>query len=193
MSKAWVTRNLGMFTGVDQTQNFRELGMVFPCRVVRRSERPQRWLRGVTLPLPMSYEHAGQPCSSAELLAGTETAGLLIWQRGALRYERYFLGLTRRSQWSLWSVTKSWVATLIGVALKERAIASLHDNVTQYVPRLTGSAYDGVTIEQVLQMSSGARWDEAYANAASDIREAGRALAQGGSRGDVAAKLEREH
>jgi len=193
MSKAWITRPLGMFTGVDQTQNFRELGTIFPCRVIRRSERPRRLLRGEPLLLPASYEHTGQRQSSADLLASTETAGLLIWQRGVLRYERYFLGLTRRSQWSLWSITKSWVATLVAVALKERAIGSLDDAVTQYVPRLAASAYDGVTLKQLLQMSIGARWDETYSDAASDIREAGRALAQGGSRSEVAATLKREH
>ena len=194
MAKAWVSRPLGMFSGADQTRNFRELAAIFPCRVVRRSEPPSRFARGTPLQLPASYVHDGRTSSSAALLAGTETAGLLVWQRGALRYERYFLGVTRSTQWGLWSITKSWVGSLVGVALAEGAISSLDEPVTRYVPRLADSAYDGVAIKHVLQMSSGARWDEAYWDASSDIRAAGRALAQGeSSRGDIARGLQREH
>jgi CubicO group peptidase (beta-lactamase class C family) len=192
MSKAWVTKPLGMFTGADQTENFRSLASIFPCRVIRRAERPYRFERGTTLQLPPTYVHEGERRSSAELLASTETAGLLVLRRGALVYEKYWCGLARSRQWALWSISKSWVSALIGSALAEGAIGSLDDRVIDYVPRLAGSAYDGATIKHVLQMSSGARWDEAYWDAESDIREAGRALALGGARSEVAASLRRE-
>jgi CubicO group peptidase (beta-lactamase class C family) len=189
MSKAWVSKPLGMFTGADQTENFRSLASIFPCRVVRRADRPFRFARGAALQLPATYVYEGQRRSSAELLASTETAGLLVLRRGALLYEKYGCGLARSRQWSLWSISKSWVSALVGVALAEGAIGSVDDRVIDYVPRLAGSAYEGATIKHVLQMSSGARWDEAYWDAESDIREAGRALALGGARSEVAATL----
>lgn len=192
MSKSWVTKPLGMFAGEDQTQHFRELASILPCRVVRRAPNPARFHRGAPILLPEAYVYDGKRRSVAELLESTETAGLLVARGGSLRFEKYWLGVTRTTQWGLWSVTKSWVSALIGVAVAEGAIASVEDLVVRYVPELTGSAFEGATLRHVLQMSSGARWDEAYWDAASDIREAGRALARGGSRSEVAVTLQRE-
>lgn len=192
MSRAWVSKPIGMFSGADQTENFRSLASIFPCRVIRRAERPFRFARGPALELPASYAFDGRRRTSSELLASTETAGLLVLHRGALVFEQYWLGMSRTRQWSLWSITKSWVSALIGAAVAEGAIESVSDPVMRYAPRLAGSAYEGTTIRHVLQMSSGARWDEAYWDAASDIREAGRALALGGSRSEIAPTLQRE-
>jgi hypothetical protein len=174
---AWVTRPLGMFTGADQTENFRSLSTIFPCRVVRRAPVACAFPPAKPVVLPASYACDGAHLSSAELLGSTESVGLLILHRGALRYERYWLGADATTQWSLWSITKSWLSALMGIAVGEGAVGSIDDQVTDYVPRLAGSAYEGATIKHVLQMSSGARWDEAYWNASSDIREAGLALA----------------
>lgn len=68
------------------------------------------------------------------------------------------------------SVAKSITSTLIGAALKQGYIRSLSDSVTRYVPALAGSAYEGVSIRDVLMMSSGARWNETYTDPTSDRR-----------------------
>jgi CubicO group peptidase (beta-lactamase class C family) len=192
MSKRWVSRNLGLFTGADQTDNFRSLASIFPCRVVRRADRPHRFVETKPLRIPRTYAFDTERRSSATLLADTETVGLIVLHRGRIAYEKYWLGVTPSTQWALFSITKSWLSALIGVAVAERAITSIDDQVTAYVPRLAGSAYEGATIEHVLQMSSGARWDESYADADSDIRASGRALAAGEGRTEVAVGLKRE-
>jgi CubicO group peptidase (beta-lactamase class C family) len=192
MSSRWVSKNIGMFTGADQTQNFRALAAIFPCRVVRRSDKPHRFASAKPLRLPSVYRYESERRSLAALLGATETVGLLVLHRGRIAYEKYWLGVTASTQWSLFSITKSWLSALIGIAIAERAIGSVDEQVTQYVPRLAGSAYDGATIKHVLQMSSGARWDESYADADSAIRRSGRELAEGGSRTEIAIELERE-
>ena len=68
------------------------------------------------------------------------------------------------------SIAKSITATLIGAALQQGKIAGLDDPVTKYVPALLGSAYEGVSIRDILLMSSGVRWNEAYTDPASDRR-----------------------
>src|SRR4051794_20006974 len=191
MSKRWVSRNLGLFTGADQTDNFRSLASIFPCRVVRRADRPHRFVETKPLRIPRTYAFDTERRSSATLLADTETVGLIVLHRGRIAYEKYWLGVTPSTPWALFSITKSWLSALIGVAVAERAITSIDDQVTAYVPRLAGSAYEGATIEHVLQMSSGARWDESYADADSDIRASGRALAAGEGRTEVAVGLKR--
>lgn len=58
---------------------------------------------------------------------------------------------------------------LFGVAIGDGSIRSLDDSVTDYLPTLRGSAYDGVTIRQLLQMSSGVSWNEDYDDPGSDL------------------------
>jgi CubicO group peptidase (beta-lactamase class C family) len=68
------------------------------------------------------------------------------------------------------SIAKSITSTLIGAAVKQGYIGSLSDPVVRYVPSLAGSAYDGVSVRDVLMMSSGARWTETYTDPTSDRR-----------------------
>ena len=74
-------------------------------------------------------------------------------------------------RWTSFSVAKSFVSVLVGAALADGAIESLDDPVTRYVPELAGSAYEGVTIKQLLTMSSGVDWDEDYKNPDSDANQ----------------------
>jgi len=78
---------------------------------------------------------------------------------------------------------------LFGILIEEGAIGSIDDPVTQYVPALKGSAYDGASIQNVLQMSSGVTFNEDYFDFYSDINKMGRVLALGGSMDDFAADL----
>jgi CubicO group peptidase (beta-lactamase class C family) len=101
-------------------------------------------------------------------------------------YEGYWLGASRSSQWSVWSITKSFVSALVGVAVAEAAIASVLDPVDKYVPELSRGAYAGVSIRDVLQMSSGVAWCEDYSDPGSDIRKSASGLSVGESRDDLA-------
>ena len=69
------------------------------------------------------------------------------------------------------SLAKSFVSTLVGAAVKDGYIASIADPVTKYLPQLSGSAYDKVSVRDVLMMSSGVKWDETYVDPASDRRK----------------------
>lgn len=89
------------------------------------------------------------------------TAGLLVFKDGAIALERYAMGNTPTSRWTLMSVAKSVTSTLVGAALHDGSIASLDDPVIRYVPVLAGSAYEGVTVRQLLRMTSGVGWNEA--------------------------------
>jgi len=83
--------------------------------------------------------------------------------------------------WMSMSVAKSFVSALVGAALADGAIRSVEDPVTAYVPELAGSAYDGVRIKDILQMSSGAKWNEDYSDPESDIARFAAVFASGAS------------
>jgi CubicO group peptidase (beta-lactamase class C family) len=87
-----------------------------------------------------------------------------------VKLERYRFGNTDRTRWMSMSVAKSITSTLVGAALKEGYIRSLSDSVTRYVPSLAGTAYDGVSVRDVLMMASGVRWNETYSDPTSDRR-----------------------
>lgn len=98
-----------------------------------------------------------------------DVAGLIVVKDGAIVYERYALGNTPTSRWLSYSVAKSVTSLLVGAAIRDGYIHSVDDAVTDYLPLLRGSAYDGVTIRNLLQMSSGIAWDEDYADREADI------------------------
>ena len=114
---------------------------------------------------------------------------LLVLKDGQIAFEDYYLGTGADDLRIGWSVSKSYLAALMGIVVAEGAIASLDDQVTKYAPALSGAAYDGVTIRQVLTMTSGILFDEDYFDYNSDINRMGRVLALGGKMDDFAASI----
>ena len=96
-------------------------------------------------------------------------AGMVIIQDGKVRLERYGLGFDAKGRWTSFSVAKSFTSTLVGAAIKDGKIKSLEDKVSQYIPGLRGSAYDDVSVRQLLMMSSGVAWDENYEDPKADV------------------------
>ena len=113
----------------------------------------------------------------------------MVLKDGDIVYENYFQGTGPDDLRISWSVAKSYLSALVGILLDEGKIASLDDPVTQYAPQLKGSAYDGATLRNVLQMSSGVTFDEDYLDKNSDINRMGRILALGGKMDDFTADL----
>jgi CubicO group peptidase (beta-lactamase class C family) len=97
------------------------------------------------------------------------TAGLVIIHDGKIRVEKYGLDFDGNGRWTSFSVAKSLTSTLVGAAIKDGYIKSLQDKVTVYIPEMKGSAYDDVTVEQLLTMTSGVKWNEDYEDRNSDV------------------------
>ncbi|MEY4999922.1 MAG: hypothetical protein RIS00_1966 [Pseudomonadota bacterium] len=97
------------------------------------------------------------------------TAGLVIVQDGKIRLEKYGLDFDGNGKWTSFSVAKSFTSTLVGAAIKDGYIKSLDDKVTVYIPEMKGSAYDDVTVAQLLTMTSGIKWNEDYEDPKSDV------------------------
>ena len=102
----------------------------------------------------------------------TRAAGLLVIHDQQIVLERYSLGHTEDKPWVSFSVAKSVVSLLFGAAIKDGLIKDVNELVTDYLPRLKGGAYSGVRIKDLLQMASGAAWNEDYADPNSDVANA---------------------
>lgn len=142
-------------------RNFRAMETVFPGHVVRAGKKVR--------PLP-----AGRPLRIAAAdvdaaMTHLRIAGLLVVQDGKIRLERYSLDYGPSGRWTSFSVAKSFTSTLVGAAIRDGYIRSINDPVTRYVPDLAGGGYDGVTIRQLLTMTSGVKWNEDYTDPNSDV------------------------
>ncbi|MBO9473480.1 serine hydrolase [Shimia sp. R10_1] len=114
---------------------------------------------------------------------------VVVLKDGAVVHESYHQDTAPEDLKISWSVAKSYLSSLMGIVLAEGHIESLDDPVTKYAPLLKGSAYDGATIKNVLQMSSGVTFNEDYLDFHSDINRMGRVLALGGTLDGFAAGL----
>lgn len=123
------------------------------------------------------------------------TAGLVVLQDGKVRFERYALGFDAAGRWTSFSVAKSFTSTLVGAAIQDGHIKSLEDKVSRYIPGLRGSAYDDVTVRQLLTMSSGVRWNEDYEDPKADVAQFNNAKPDAGMDATVSylRKLPRAH
>lgn len=142
-------------------QNFPHMESVFPGHVVKASRKPLALPAGPPLPVPAGEVDA--------FIAANNVAGLIVIQDGAVRLERYARGLTRDGRWTSFSVAKSFTSTLVGAAIRDGFIKSVDEPVTKYIPDLAGSGYDGVTIAELLTMTSGVKWNEDYTDPQSDV------------------------
>jgi CubicO group peptidase (beta-lactamase class C family) len=98
-------------------------------------------------------------------------AGLLILDDGKIVHETYRFGNTEQTRWMSMSIAKSVTSTLVAAAVRDGYIERIDDQVTRYVPSLEGTAYDGVSIRDVLTMTSGVEWNETYTDPESDRRQ----------------------
>ncbi|KLE36108.1 beta-lactamase [Aurantiacibacter luteus] len=124
---------------------------------------------GAVHPLP-----AGAPLDMGDFdleafMEAQGTAAIVVVLNGEVVLERYGLGFGPTGRWTSFSVAKSLNSTLVGAAVLDGAIESLSDPVSRYIPDLAGSAYDDVTIRQLLTMTSGVRWNENYSDPQSDV------------------------
>ncbi|MGI9343212.1 MAG: serine hydrolase domain-containing protein [Gammaproteobacteria bacterium] len=172
--------------------NFRSMDRLFPTRAVRRSFYTHEFPHEPA-PLPAEYTYGGQAKSVTAFLEDTWTTGLVVIRDDRIVFEDYYLGNAADSRTISWSLSKSFVSALIGIAIAEGRIANVAEPVTNYVEALSDTGFDGVPIRDVLQMSSGIRFDEDYGAFFSDINVVGRSVAFGGSLDEIVTRFPREH
>ena len=146
---------------------FRHMGEIYPSRPVHRAGPVSELPRGVEL-APPSYDHGGKAHPLVDFFARARTTGFIVLKNGKIIFERYRFGADEKSHFTSWSMAKSFVSTLVGFAVAEGKIRSIDDPISDYLPELKGSAYDGVPIKAVLQMSSGVAFTEDYVSSTSD-------------------------
>lgn len=141
--------------------NFRSMDQLFDTRPVDRAGSV--WALPVrSSALEFTYASAGASIPARQFEERTFTNALLILKDGTVVYEHYRNLSDERSHFASFSMAKSIVSMLVGIAVGEGRIHSLEDTVERFVPELKGSGYEGVSIRDLLRMRSGVAYDERY-------------------------------
>jgi CubicO group peptidase (beta-lactamase class C family) len=187
VTRLWHMANL--FDPDRIVHNFQHMDEILDSRTVARGGEVLEFARG-TYSLPKSFRYRDRPYDTEAFLDELVTTGLIIVQDDTILLERYQRGHAPAGHHIAWSVSKSVVSALFGIAVEEGHVPDIMAPVTDYLPELEGSGYDGVPIKHVLQMSSGVGFNEDYGDPFSDINRMGPSMALG-SLLDFAATLER--
>jgi|TARA_B110000914_G_scaffold64934_1_gene56681 CubicO group peptidase (beta-lactamase class C family) len=153
-----------------QINTFRNIDRLFPTRAVPAGDGYLELKHKNMAFSYFSFKADGQTYDLYDYLAIGRVSGLLVLHDGEIAYENYLMGNSDRSRWMSMSVVKSMLAMLVGATIHDGHIQSIDDPLTNYVPRFKETAYDGVTVRQLLQMTSGVSWNETYTDPSSDRR-----------------------
>lgn len=98
-----------------------------------------------------------------EVLEKSGTTAFIVLKNDQILYEKYFDDYTKATDHPSFSVSKSFISALIGIAIEEGHIKSLDDPIRNYLPELDTS-FDPVTLSHIINMQSGIKFSEGYFN-----------------------------
>jgi len=123
--------------------------------------------KGTPIPWAIHKNYNKVKISDSSLAHFSEfgTIAFLVIKNDSILHEEYWDGYSDSSYSNSFSMAKSIVSLLIGCALDEGKIKSLDQPITDYIADYKGPEYEKITIKDLLTMSSGLNWDEAYSSA----------------------------
>jgi CubicO group peptidase (beta-lactamase class C family) len=137
----------------------------FPSRPIEAAAEPFRFKTGTwpgleTISVPTDQGVAKRDLN--QFMTETGTTAFIVLHGDELLTERYYNGASRDSVMTSFSMAKSFLSALVGIAIAERRIASVDDGITKYVPELTerDPAFGRITLGDLLSMSSGLEYSE---------------------------------
>lgn len=155
----------------EQVEAFDRLETIFPTRTISRGRAaPQPLPTSADALPPLCFNSNGKQCDLYDYVSRNRCVGLLILKNGRIVLENHELGHDSGSRWMSMSMAKSVTSLLVGCAISDGHIRSVDDDLVDYLPELGGSAFEGVSVRQLLQMTSGVGWNEEYTDPCSDRR-----------------------
>ncbi|MGB4122749.1 MAG: serine hydrolase [Bacteroidales bacterium] len=146
----------------------------FPAETINKGDTAFHFIPSdsfISLNLPEGFCEGGFENSFIDFLENTKTVALLIIKNDTLQFEHYSKGFQADAMVSSFSVSKSFVSALVGIIIEEGYIKSVHQSVTGFIPELLNSdiRFSKITLEHLLNMQSGIRFNEGYSTPFSDM------------------------
>lgn len=131
---------------------------VFDNSIIKKSTRPQAW------PISDNYNKKALSPEFLQKLKAKETVAFLVIRNDSIQYEEYWDGYSQNSHSNSFSIAKSYVSALTGIALKQGKIKSIDQPVSDFITEWKSDDRRFITIKHLLTMSSGLNWSEAYSD-----------------------------
>lgn len=139
---------------------------IFPSRKVLGSSSPFRFHPKT----PKEYYRYSALDTLDSFLKNSKTVAFLVIRNDSILYENYWKGFDESSKVASFSMAKSVTSLLIGCAMEDGYIKSTQDLVIQYIPELAQKkGFEQMTLEHVLQMTTGIAFSENYFNPFSEV------------------------
>jgi CubicO group peptidase (beta-lactamase class C family) len=130
---------------------------IFPTRIIKNGNL-EPWK------VAADYNKAKMPDSVRAELEKLQTVAYLVVKNDSIKYEEYWDRYGEKSLSNSFSMAKSVIGLLIGIAHDEGKIKSLDEPICDYLPQYCDENSKRVTIRHLLMMSSGSTWDESYSS-----------------------------
>lgn len=114
--------------------------------------------------VPKSINQNDTKIAFEKYLEDKETTAFIIIKQDTILYEKYFNGYDRESIETSFSMAKSYVSALVGICLEEGLIESTEDSITKYLDLFKNPGFENITIQHLLDMQSGIKFNESYVN-----------------------------
>ncbi len=149
--------------------SFRNMDRLMPKQDIRSPQKKFQFNEQLQHVYDVHYEVNGSIFSVGHFLQKVFATGFIVIKNDNIVAEQYVNGYSRHTTAMSMSVAKSIVSALIGIAVDEGAIKDIHAPITTYLPELTDTGYDGATVKDILQMSSGVKFNEDYSDKDAEI------------------------
>lgn len=142
----------------------------FPKRIIEKDSIPFQFYIAKKGDYPKTASNnLGDTLTFDEFLEDHETVAFLIIRNDSIQYEKYFNGYSESSIVPSFSMAKSITSILIGCAIDDGIIQSVSEPVTHYIPEMKENGFGQVSIEHLLQMTSGLEFNEGYYNTFGEV------------------------
>ena len=149
--------------------SFQHIRELIPTARIARTAAPDPLPRAERDVLGFQFSYGDRELTVAEMLEETYTDGFLVLHQGRVVAEHYFNGMAPDVPHLLMSVSKSVTSAVAGV-LAGRGLLRVSAAVEEIVPELSGASFEGATVQDLLDMRAGTRFDESYENPEADVR-----------------------
>lgn len=163
--KTWMYKAISITYLKGYTSSYIHDYNFFPSNTIESGEH-QEWL------ISSKYNNAELPQFIQEINNSLETTAFLVIKNDSILFEEYWHGYSEDSLSNSFSMSKSWVSTLIGIAIKDGQIKNVNQKVCEFLPEFYAENEKELTIEHLLTMSSGLNWTEDYYNPIGQTAEA---------------------
>lgn len=137
---------------------------IFPTRDLEASDKKFEFAIADKGKVPKEITVNEKTYPFEKYVKDNKTVAFLIIQNDTIQYENYWKKYDEAAIVPSFSIAKSITSVLVGIAIDEGLIKSVNEPITNYIPELKENGFEIVTIEHLLQMTSGVKFNESYYN-----------------------------